>query len=126
MIGSRRLLVLFALLALFSAGARAQWLNYPTPGTPRTRDGKPNLSAPAPLAANGKPDLSGVWHVHPTSLAEMKRTFGADVAVTDVPGMEIDTISKYALNILLDFKSEDAPMRPETAEIVLPAGRTVR
>jgi hypothetical protein len=27
--------------------ADAQWLNYPTPGTPRTRDGKPDLSAKA-------------------------------------------------------------------------------
>ena len=35
-----RLLVLFMLLA---NGAYAQWLNFPTPGTPRTRDGKPNL-----------------------------------------------------------------------------------
>ena len=42
-------------------GAHAQWLNYPAAGTPRTRDGKPNLSAKAPRAANGKPDLSGVW-----------------------------------------------------------------
>ena len=39
----------------------AQWLNYPTPGLPRTADGKANLSAPAPRAADGKPDLSGVW-----------------------------------------------------------------
>jgi hypothetical protein len=39
----------------------AQWLNYPTPGLPRTADGKPNLSAPAPRMADGKPDLSGVW-----------------------------------------------------------------
>jgi hypothetical protein len=39
----------------------AQWLNYPTPGTPRTADGKVNLSAPAPKAPGGKPDLSGVW-----------------------------------------------------------------
>ena len=49
----QRLLVLFALLA---TGARAQWLNYPTPGTPRTKDGKPNLSAKTPRLA-GKPDL---------------------------------------------------------------------
>ncbi len=104
-------------LALLSVGAHAQWLNYPTPGTPRTPDGKPNLAAPAPRAANGKPDLSGVWHVHPTSLAEMKRLFGDDVAITDVPGMEADTISKYAVNVLLDFKPEEAPTRPETAEI---------
>jgi hypothetical protein len=32
-----RLLVLFALL---SAGATAQWLNFPTPGTPRLPDGE--------------------------------------------------------------------------------------
>jgi hypothetical protein len=39
----------------------AQWLNYPTPGIPRTPDGKPNLSAPTPKTADGKPDLSGLW-----------------------------------------------------------------
>ena len=41
--------------------ASAQWLNYPTPGTPRTADGKPNLAAPTPRAQGGKPDLSGIW-----------------------------------------------------------------
>src|SRR3954467_14909589 len=46
---------------LLSASAGAQWINYPTPGTPRLPDGKPNLAAPAPRAADGKPDLSGVW-----------------------------------------------------------------
>jgi hypothetical protein len=39
----------------------AQWLNYPTPGIPRTPDGKPNLAAPAPRTADDKPDLSGIW-----------------------------------------------------------------
>ena len=61
------------LCALFVVCAHAQWLNYPVPGTPRSPDGKPNLSARAPRAVNGKPDLSGVWHVEPTSMAEMKR-----------------------------------------------------
>jgi hypothetical protein len=40
----------------------AQWLNHPTPGLPRTPDGKPNLAAPAPRTAEGKPDLSGLWN----------------------------------------------------------------
>jgi hypothetical protein len=109
---------LFVTLAALSQLAAAQWLNYPAPGTPRTSDGKPNLSAKAPRAANGKPDLSGVWHVEPTSKAEMKRLFGDDVDKLDIPGMEIDTISKYAVNILLDFKPEEAPLRPETAAML--------
>jgi hypothetical protein len=36
-------------------------LNQPTPGIPRTADGKPNLAAPAPRTPDGKPDLSGLW-----------------------------------------------------------------
>jgi uncharacterized protein DUF3471 len=52
---------LAVLASLLSAPAAAQWLNYPTPGTPRLPDGTPDLSAPAPRTADGKPDLSGVW-----------------------------------------------------------------
>jgi hypothetical protein len=110
---------LFVLFVLLSTGAHAQWLNFPTPGTPRTRDGKPNLAAPAPRAADGKPDLSGTWMHELTSVAEMKRLYGAaiDAAVkVDVPGMEIGTQHKYSVNILLDFTPATSPMRPEAAE----------
>ena len=51
---------LFAFL-LITLPLAAQWLKYPTPGIPRTPDGKPSLTAPAPRAADGKPDLSGIW-----------------------------------------------------------------
>jgi hypothetical protein len=46
---------------LLATAVSAQWMNYPTPGIPRTPDGKPNLAAPAPKTADGKPDLSGLW-----------------------------------------------------------------
>ena len=93
----------------------AQWLNYPTPGLPRTKDGKPNLTAPMPRTRDGRPDLSGVWHVQPNSRAEMKRLFGDDADAVEVPGMEIDTVSKYGINILIDFKPGDEPIRKEVA-----------
>jgi hypothetical protein len=50
--------------AAFLGGAatmHAQWLNYPTPGIPRTAAGKANLAAPVPKMPDGKPDLSGIW-----------------------------------------------------------------
>lgn len=47
--------------ALLATPLTAQWLAHPTPGIPRTPDGKPNLSAPAPRTADGKPDVSGIW-----------------------------------------------------------------
>ena len=104
-----------AAVLLASVATSAQWLNYPTPGLPRTKDGKPNLTAPMPKTPDGRTDLSGVWHVQPNSRAEMKRLFGDDADAVEVPGMEIDTISKYGVNILIDFKPGDEPIRKDVA-----------
>src|SRR5215472_1684187 len=106
-----------AFLAAVAVCAQAQWLNYPAPGTPRTRDGKPDLFAKAPRAPNGKPDLSGVWHTELAPAGENERLFGQSVADIVVPGDDPRTFSKYALNILADFKPEDSPMRPEAEKI---------
>jgi hypothetical protein len=54
-----------------------------------------------------------------TSVAEMKRFYGAvidEAVAVQVPGMEIGTQHKYFMNILLDFKPEESPLRPEAAE----------
>jgi hypothetical protein len=45
------------------AAAEAQWLKTPTSGLPRDANGKANLNAPAPRAADGHPDLSGLWQL---------------------------------------------------------------
>ena len=94
-------------LSIAPALAGAQWLNYPTPGIPRTPDGKPKLSAPAPRAADGKPDLSGLWQTESAPREVLARLLpgGANGGGEDAP-------SQYFLNILYDFKPEEAPLRP--------------
>lgn len=61
-------LVLF--LSCFSQFATGQWLDYPSPGIPRTPDGKPNLTAPVPRTPERKPVLDGIWFVDETPLGE--------------------------------------------------------
>ena len=52
----------------------AQWLNYPSAGIPRTADGKPDLTAPAP-----KQSLSGIWHRVPPPGTPSGANFGNTV-----------------------------------------------
>jgi len=61
---SRMKPMLIALTILFGlTSLNAQWLNYPTPGVPRTPGGAPDLNAPTPRTPDGKPDLSGTWDI---------------------------------------------------------------
>jgi hypothetical protein len=55
------------LTLLLMQSTSAQWINYKTPGLPRTSDGKVNLKAPLPRTADGKPDLTGIWRFEPKS-----------------------------------------------------------
>jgi hypothetical protein len=105
---------IWILIALSATPAllRAQWLNYPTPGIPRTPDGKPNLSAPAPRATDGKPDLSGLWQTASAPPALLERLIpGATNGAGEEP------LSQYFINILSDFKPEEAPLRPAAAAL---------
>jgi hypothetical protein len=80
---------LFLLIQPTLLTVHAQWLNYPAPGTPRTKDGKPDLFAKAPKLA-GRPDLSGVWQVEPPAKGEIERMLGADIEGYLVPGDDIE------------------------------------
>ena len=58
---THRVPILPLAVVLLAGSLHAQWLNYPTPGTPRLPNGKADLNAPPPRMPNGKPDLSGIW-----------------------------------------------------------------
>jgi hypothetical protein len=95
-----------------SVCAHAQWVNHPTGGAPRTKDGKANLAAPAPRASNGKPDLSGVWQAEGSPIPELLPLIpgGQNGLGEGVP-------TKYFLNILADYKAGQEPLQPAAASV---------
>jgi len=92
----------------------AQWLNYPDARTPRTKDGKPNLTAPAPRM-NGKPDLSGVWQSERTPESEYTRVLGNDFATVQV---DLNDITKHVVDVFWGLKPQEEPLQPEAAAIL--------
>src|SRR3984893_19585479 len=87
--------------------AAGQWLDYKPPGIPRLPDGQPNLAAPSPRSANGRPDLSGIW--------------AAECAIYNGGGCFTRSL---LFHLARDLKPEDVQMTPWASAI--PAQRAAR
>ena len=84
----------------------AQWI-HPDQRTPRTPDGKPILTAPAPRL-NGKPDLSGLWQGPPSTAAP---------SALGVQGDSSD-IGDIHRNVFYEIKRAEEPLKPEAIALV--------
>lgn len=104
------------MLVAVACTCSGQWIEYRDPATPRLKDGRPNLGAPAPKLG-GRTDLSGIWKPVPTPVEEWKKLAGPNVTDNDVPGDSTDMFTKYAINILADVPLEQAPFTKEGAEL---------
>jgi len=95
-----------AVVAAFAVASPigAQWLNYPSPDTPRTKDGKANLSARAPKARDGKPDLSGMWQAAPDPRGKPE-------------GVENEVFPRYFVNVARDLTPEQVLLHPAADQV---------
>jgi hypothetical protein len=84
-----RTLAFAAVLVLLGAELFAgQWLKNPTPGIPRTADGRADLNAPAPRTADGRPSIAGLWRPTRRLIEDITRGMKAGETVPFRPWAE--------------------------------------
>jgi hypothetical protein len=116
-----RTLWVLAALAAASVCAQAQWLNHPTPGTPRV-NGKPDLRAKAPRV-NGRPDLSGIWMPEAAPAEDLLRLNPTNVDGGQTIGEPAP--SRYFMNVLWEYKPDEIVMKPAAAALMEQRGKTM-
>ena len=88
-------MIKFVVFALAASLGNAQWFDHKAQGVPRLKDGKPNLSAPAPK----KRDLSGIWMLPYSTLG---------------PGGP----PRYSTYLAADLPENSVPLRPEARRLI--------
>jgi hypothetical protein len=106
--------IVAVLITAALASVEGQWVTYRDPATPRSRDGRANLSAPAPRL-NGKPDLSGLWQAERTPESEFVRVLGPELPQIQP---DFNDVTKHLFNVFWDVNPADQPLRPETAALM--------
>jgi len=100
---------LAAILSVFvlATQAHGQWAPFADKLVPRASSGALELTAPTPRTANGRPNLSGVWMPDSDPLPE-----GAQTVEGDLP------VPRHMIDITADLAPEDVEMTPWAADIL--------
>jgi hypothetical protein len=85
--------------AEFSA---AQWLKIPTPGIPRTPNGRADLDAPTPRRPDGRPVLAGLWRPSGRLIFDITRGLKAGETIPYRPAAE----ALYKTRVANDYKDD--------------------